>query len=171
MLGNGHLFLDRGPIFFQVSAAALISTVIGIPLSWLLMKNDPFHALTAAFGFIALGNILVLLLPETIQDAKESDAVLHHPVQESHIEGDISPIRAKSSKIGIMNLIVKFIDDTRFILANPSLCALIFTFVLSSLSSNSVSILFQLTSERFQWSLADVRFQGHLLYFPQKLTI
>ncbi|KAJ5203806.1 uncharacterized protein N7498_004685 [Penicillium cinerascens] len=148
----------RGPIFFQVSAAALISTVIGIPLSWLLMKADSFDALLAASGFIALGTILILLLPETLQDAKESDAALHDPVQNLHTEEDISPVRAKSSIIDMKTLIVKFVDDSRFILANPSLCALIFTFILSSLSSNSVSILFQLASERFQWSLADASF-------------
>lgn len=133
------------------------------------MKTDSFHALFAASGFIALGNILILLIPETLQDAKESDAPLHHSVQESHIEEDISP--AKLSKIDIKTLIAKFVDDSRFILANPSLGALIFTFILSSLSSNSVSILLQLASERFQWSLADVRFQGYLLFLPQKLTI
>ncbi|GLA33908.1 hypothetical protein AnigIFM63309_003931 [Aspergillus niger] len=148
----------RGPIFFQVSAAALISTVVGIPLSWLLMKIDPFNALLAASGFIALGNMLVLFLPETLQQAKKVDAALNHLAQDSHTDQAISPTRAKSSNIDLWLLIVKAVHDSRFILANPGLCALIFTFILSSLSNNSVSILFQLASLRFHWSLADASF-------------
>ncbi|RAL09039.1 uncharacterized protein BO97DRAFT_459422 [Aspergillus homomorphus CBS 101889] len=150
---------SKGPVFFQVSAAALISTVVGIPLSWLLMKIDPFNALLAASGFIALGNMLVLFLPETLQQAKKNDdAALNHLVQDSHTDEDISPTRAKSSKIDLRVMIVKVVHDSRFILANPGLCALIFTFIPSSLSNNSVSILFQLASLRFHWSLAEASF-------------
>ncbi|MCJ1360355.1 MAG: hypothetical protein MMC33_010360 [Icmadophila ericetorum] len=148
----------RGPIFFQVSAAALISTVVGIPLSWLLMKTDPFKALLVATGFIALGNVLVLFLPETLQLAKKNDAALNHLAPESDTEEGISPALAKSSKIDLKVSIVEFVEDSRFIWANPGLCALIFTFILSTLSSNSISILFQLASQRFHWSLADASF-------------
>ena len=123
------------------------------------MKNDPFNALLATPGFIALGNMLVLFLPETLQQANKNDAALNHLVQDSHTDEDISPTQAKSSKIDLRVFIVKLVHDSRFILANPGLCALIFTFILSSLSNNSISILFQLASLRFHWSLADVRFQ------------
>lgn len=118
------------------------------------MKINSFNALMAASGFIALGNMLVLLLPETLQHAKESDAV----IQESHTEEEISPGQATSYKIDLRTSIATLVHDSRFILANKSLCALLFTFFLSSLSNKSVSILFQLASVRFHWSLADVRF-------------
>jgi len=123
------------------------------------MKIDSFNALSAASGFIALGNLLILLLPETLQQAKKSDAVLNHLVPEPHTEEEISPTQAKYSKIDLRTSINTLVHDSRFILSNPGLCALIFTFVLSSLSNKSVSILFQLASLRFHWSLADVRFQ------------
>jgi hypothetical protein len=136
------------------------------------MKTDPFTALLVASGFIALGAVLALFLPETLQLAKKNDAAFNHLAPESDTEEeDISPAPAKSLKMDLKVSIGTLVEESRFIWANPGLCALIFTFILSTLTSNSISILFQLASQRFHWSLADVRSPRTFSFLIPKLTV
>jgi hypothetical protein len=136
------------------------------------MKTDPFTALLVASGFIALGAVLALFLPETLQLAKKNDAAFNHLAPESDFEEEgISPAPAKSLMMDLKVSIGTLVEESRFIWANPGLCALIFTFILSTLTSNSISILFQLASQRFHWSLADVRSPRPISFLTPKLTV
>ena len=121
------------------------------------MKRSPWVPMLLGLGFIGFGTILTILLPETLNLTKAPHTVPDAPTaQPDQNLMDTSDERSNSSaKKGIVAVLEK-LEDARFVFASPALCTLAFTFLFQSLGGNSISLLFQLASKRFHWSLAGV---------------
>ena len=146
----------RAAVFFQGTAATLIATVVAIPLSWLLLKKSMFVPMSVSVGFIFLGTLVLLLVPETLNRSLVLDPAEEtsgSDVDSGDEGGLLNPRKQKT----IVSVIVKKVEDLRFIFSSPMLCALAVTFLVQSLHGTSISLLFQFASERFHWSLANVR--------------
>jgi hypothetical protein len=154
--------ISRASVFFQGTAAALIATVVAIPLSWQLLKKSMFVPLSVSLGFVLLGTLIVLLVPETLNRSQIPDPA--EDLSSSDVDsGDEGGLLNSSRKKTMISIIVRKVEDSRFIFASPMLCALAVTFLVQSLHGASISLLFQFASERFHWSLANVR--PHFLQF------
>jgi hypothetical protein len=146
----------RAAVFFQGTAATVIATVVAIPLSWLLLKKSMFVPMSVSVGFMFLGTLVVLLVPETLNRSLVPDPAEEtsgSDVDSGDEGGLLNPHKQKT----IVSVIVRKIEDSRFIFSSPMLCALAVAFLVQSLHGVSISLLFQFASERFHWSLADVR--------------
>jgi hypothetical protein len=149
--------LNRASAFFQLNAIYLIAGVFAIPLSWYLMKKDmdPFVPMTIAVGLMALAMLILLLVPETLNRSQVPDPA--EDISSSDVDsGDEGGLLNTSKSRTIISVIIRKVEDARFIFASPMLCALTVTFLVQSLHGYSVQLLFQFASERFYWSLADV---------------
>ena len=151
---------DRAQAFFQLMAAALISTVIGVPAAWYLMKKNLWVPMCLGLGFMILSLIICLFLPETLDRSEVPD-----PALDSESDADVASIedrrtsshRQPSTGKKIAHMFKK-VKESHFIFTKPILFALSITFLLQSLYGHSIDTIFQLASERFRWSVGDVRF-------------
>jgi hypothetical protein len=104
---------------------------------------------------MVLGTLVILLLPETLNRSQVPDPA--EDMSSSDVDsGDEGGLLNSSKKKMIISVIVRKVEDTRFIFASSMLCALAVTFLVQSLHGVSISLLVQFASERFHWSLADV---------------
>jgi hypothetical protein len=149
-------------------AAALISTVVGVPFAWYLMKKNLWLPMWLGVGFMALGLVVCLFLPETLERSKLLDPAFDSSMDEI----DETPDRPNSShqypKRKNMSRMFAKMKDSHFIFTSPMLFALSVTFLLQTLSIRVTEFLFQLASERFHWPLGDV---GDLSYKIQTMLI
>lgn len=133
----------------------LMATVIAVPLSWYLMKTSLFIPMSISLGFMVLGMLIVLLLPETLNRSQVPDPAedISSSAADSEDEGGLPN---SSKKKTIILVVVRKVEESRFIFASPMLCALAVTFLVQSIHWMSIELLFQFASERFHWSLANV---------------
>lgn len=147
---------NRAGVFFQLMAASLISTVIGVPFAWHLMKKNAFIPMILGVVFITLGTILCFFLPETLERSEVSN---QSPDSSSGDEIDEIERPTSSHRYSRKKRILKMFKKMKashFILKSPTLFALSITFLLQTLGGTISSFMFQLASERFHWSLGEV---------------
>jgi hypothetical protein len=109
-------------------------------------------------GFITLGFILCLFLPETLEHSKLPDLGTGTVIYENNLPAENESISAhqKSIQRRIFQ-VLRSTQDALSIFKSSLLFGLSFTFLLQVLHGYSLEILFQLASERFHWSLGNVR--------------
>ena len=129
------------------------------------MKSSNFIPLTIATGFLVLGTIVILFMPETLDRSRVVDPVedMSSSDEESSDEGGLLDTSKKST---LLSAFVRKVEESRFIFASPMLCALAISFLAQSMHGLSNSLLFQFASERFHWSLANVSLSLPLLELP-----
>jgi hypothetical protein len=138
-------------VFFQFIAATMLSPMVAVPASWYLMQRSTLLAIEVGMGFICAGLFLVLFLPETLERAKVSgpSAQGFDGDEFDDNEGPVQPSQVLS--------VFGVIKGSNFVLANPALRILIFTFISGPVLLISMSFLVQFTSHQYHWSIADVR--------------
>jgi hypothetical protein len=148
--------LNRARVFFQVMAASLISTIIGVPLAWQLMKNNALLPMIIGACFIFLGTIICCFLPETLERSKISDPSSDPSSGEEVDEIERPTCSHRYSRKKNISKMFETMTTFHFMLKSPTLLALSITFLLLNLSGTLSSLTFQLASERFHWSLGEV---------------
>jgi hypothetical protein len=145
--------MDRARVFFRQAAAGLISTVVGIPFAWYLMKRNFLLTLWISIGFLTFGASLCLFLPETLERTKVPDFT---PDTRADEETEQEESRPNSSyQKSIKRKLAKIFDrvqGSHFIFASPMLFGLSIVFLLQALSGHVVDLIIQLASERFRWT-------------------
>lgn len=116
-----------------------------------------FVPMTVSVGFMVFGTLIVLFVPETLNRSQVPDPAedMSNSDVDSEDEGGLLNASSKKKKT-IISVIVRKVEDARFIFSSSMLCAVAVTFLVQSLHGVSISLLFQFASERFHWSLADV---------------
>ncbi|KAE9362765.1 MFS general substrate transporter [Stipitochalara longipes BDJ] len=150
---------QRAAIFFRFGAAALISTVVGIPFSWYLMKKNLWVTMWISIGFVVFGASLALFLPETLERAKVADFAPEIISEEETEQAEERPTSShqKSLKRKLAKLFDR-VQGSHFIFESPMLFGLSIVFLLQRLSGNILNLMVQLASERFHWGLGDASF-------------
>jgi hypothetical protein len=147
---NDINWVDRAAVFFQLVATLMLSTLVGVPATWYLMKSSSLLAMEVSIGFVCAGSLLVFFLPETLEEAKLLEASSHA------LAGD-GPPEEGSSKPLKMPSILDVIKESNFVVGSPALRTLGTTFVVGPLLAYSTEQLVLLASDRYHWSMADVR--------------
>ncbi|KAG0645285.1 MFS efflux pump [Hyphodiscus hymeniophilus] len=150
---------EESPLFFGFNAVYLIGGVFAVPASWYLMKQgvNPFVPMTVSIGFITLGLLVVVFIPETLNRTQVPDPA--EGMSSSDIDSeDEGGLLSASKKPTFISVMVRKVEEVRFIFASPMLLALTITFLVQSMHAVSMQLLFQFASERFHWSLADSSF-------------
>jgi len=154
------LTISRAYAFFQITAATLVATVAGVPLAYWLMKYSVWLPMVIGACVVIFGVLFIFLLPETL-DRHQVHRPSGHGAQESLLpsssteqeEDEEAP--ASFSKKNLSGILLR-IEESRFVFKSPLLCALAFTFLVRRLDRDSIQLLFQLASKRFNWSLGEV---------------
>jgi hypothetical protein len=132
----------------MVYASSFISTLVGTPLSWYLMKINVWIPMFVIVGHFILAFVLCLFLPETLIYPKLPVlSVENGPISTNQLS-----VRNRTTQA------IRRIQGSLSIFESYVIFGLSFTFLLQTLQGYSLEILFQLASERFHWSLADVSF-------------
>jgi hypothetical protein len=142
-------------------AAALISTVIGVPGAWWLMKRSVWAPMWVGLATEVLGMMTCFFLPETLERSRIPASAKDSDSEEEADENDRPTSSHQYSTKKKLAKIIKNMRATHFILKSPTLFALSITFMLQSLGSFSNMFLFQLASERFHIDLGDVSAHFH----------
>jgi hypothetical protein len=143
-----YLQENRTRVFSMVYASSFFSTLVGTPLSWYLMKINVWVPMFVIVGLEILSFVLCLFLPETL---------VHSKLPVSSIENGHNSSDRQSFGNRITQAI-RSIQGNLSIFESYVIFGLSFTFLLQTLHDYSLDILFQLASERFHWSLAEVSF-------------
>jgi hypothetical protein len=154
---SGLIWVDRARVFFRQAAAGLISTVVGIPFAWYLMKKNILITLWISIGFATFGASLCLFLPETLERTKVPDFTPDTAADEEREQAEDRPNspHRQSMKRNLAKLFDK-VQGSHFVFASPMLFGLSIVFLLQALSGHVVDLIIQLASERFNWTLGDV---------------
>lgn len=137
---------NRTRVFSMVYASNFISSLVGTPLSWYLMKINVWVPMFVMVGLEILSFVLCLFLPETL---------VHSKIPVSSNENGPNSTDRPSFWNRIIQAI-RGIQGSLSIFESYVIFGLSFTFLLQTLHSYSTEILFQLASERFHWSFAAV---------------
>ena len=129
----------------------MLSPMVAIPASWYLMQRSTLLAMEVGFGFICAGLFLVFFLPETLERAKVSGLSARglNDNEFDNNEGSVQPGQVLS--------VFGVLKGSNFVLATPALRTLIFTFISQPVLIISMSFLVQFASDKYGWSIADVR--------------
>lgn len=131
------------------------------------MKHSVWLAIIIGLGFIILGSIAMIFLPETLDRHKvhrsvvsrngETESLLHDPSEDGEGEEE-EPISFSKKSLA---LFLERIEESRFVFKSRLLCVLSLTFSVRRLGMDQ--LMFQLASKRFHWSLGEVRFLFELM--------
>ncbi|TVY80426.1 Efflux pump ustT, partial [Lachnellula suecica] len=150
---------QRAFVFFQATAAGLIATVAGVPLAAWLLAYSVWLPMWIGFGFIACGAALMFALPETLDLQRPDHALsgererLLQPENEVNDDDEVQKPLHRSFSSKSLGHVLKRMEESSFVFKSPLLCVLAFTFLGQRLSKDPLTLLFQLASKRFGWSL------------------
>ncbi|KAF4472443.1 hypothetical protein FALBO_675 [Fusarium albosuccineum] len=159
---------ERTGVFFRLAAAAMIFNVIVNPISAWLLEFDPWISMWIGFGFLAVGTLSVLLIPETRSFRQEADERRRgHSGTNQHEHDDSNETRGDGvllSKTGVLTqawFTVK--NDMQhvwlFIFSSKSIMILILTVAAYYPIRMSYSgILLQYMTNRFDWDWSTATF-------------
>lgn len=140
----------RANAFYRVSAAILVATLIAWPLAAVIMEFSPYLAMLVALGFLLLGSILVLFLPETLK--REPPNIEPLTVHED-VDAQIPKLSPKQRLQGQCS---KLFHEMRSLFDNPAVAFVVPIFLFTSFAITATSFLLQFVSEKFKWSFTKV---------------
>jgi len=127
------------------------------------MKINSWVPMFVVTGFLVVGTILVMFLPETLERSKSAEDLMDVEVNETSSEnGRISKVQSSIKKTIAQGF--RGLQDALSIFNSPLILGLSFTFLLQLVHPLSFELAFQLASERFNWALSDV------CYLPSPTT-
>ncbi|GAD97260.1 hypothetical protein PVAR5_5933 [Paecilomyces variotii No. 5] len=136
---------------FRLSSAVTLSEVLATPVSAYLMARDPWLPFFLGLGIAILGSWSAFLMPESLNDAKARISTTVSGEEETQSY----PAGRDAMKQYIKGKIRDFHDSTQFIIDNRGVAVCLFALLITSISRQSTSLLLQLTSKRFHWSIAN----------------
>jgi hypothetical protein len=124
------------------------------------MKTSVWLPMLIGGGIVIFGTLFIFFIPETLDRGQvhrpsghgEQERLLPPSAAEQEEDEDEAPASFSKSLSGILLRI----EESRFVFKSPLLCVLAFTFLVRRLDRDSVQLLFQLASKRFNWSLGEV---------------
>lgn len=158
---NLGTFTGRSSVFFYRFTSDLIAECLVPPITSILMAKSLWLPLLAALGFQLLGVLLTFVLPETlpIESSGQDPGVFddNQPVARI-VEADegllLENERENDEKWKIW--IRKTRKSFSFVTRDATVVALVFTFLISKVGRQSINILLQYVSKRYDWSLSKV---------------
>lgn len=140
---------------FRLSGTVILSEVLATPLSAYVMTFDPLIPYVLGLVMIIVGSLPALVLPETLNDAKERLSQSSAAVDEDDGPGP-DPLVKQTLVQTVVRQVRKFIESTRCIWQNTSVMLALFAFFVTTISRQSTNLLIQYASLKFHWSIARV---------------
>ncbi|KAB8527817.1 hypothetical protein FH972_025468 [Carpinus fangiana] len=134
----------RSQKFLLVSASALISAVVSVPLAARMMRQSLWNPMLLGTAAIVVGSSLIAFIPETLQRSADSlDEVEPAPqTQSSEFLESKEPWWKRWARSSV-------------VLTSPALIAFSATFLVQSLGRNTMRFILPLASTRFAWTIAE----------------
>lgn len=153
---------ERTSVFYQLTAVALMINVIVNPIAGWLLQFDPWIPMWLSFGFLVLGTLSTLLIPETLSlrrkaDDRRRNGVNHetgHPEENENGNGTLKHRILQQAWFTIKN---DMGHVWRFIFASKSVMILILALsAYSPIRLAFSNILLQYMTKRFNWEWSTV---------------
>jgi hypothetical protein len=139
----------------------ILAEILGTPISAWMMQHDIWLPYILGVVIIIVGSAPILLLPETLEEAKAKKARYRREagldaVETNHTDGRIEPSNKRPVLQEIIHQAREFKDSTQFIWRNYSVCLVILCLLVTVISRQSSNVLLQFASKKFNWSIARV---------------
>ncbi|KAJ5676528.1 uncharacterized protein N7477_002161 [Penicillium maclennaniae] len=148
---------ERSGALFRLQACALAAEILATPLSAYLMTFNPAFPYVLGLVIIVVGFLPIVLLPETLEDAKATRLSQLQPNSNAaNSEPDIEPTEVldKAMLPELIRQIREFIESTQFIWRDLNVSLLVLTMFVWAVSRQSTNLLLQYASKKFHWSIA-----------------
>ncbi|KAK6073234.1 MFS transporter [Seiridium cupressi] len=146
----------RGPIFLQLSGLLILAEVASGPIAGLILLKSTWGLISLSSAFYVLATITTFLLPNTLHNTKARD---HH--DNSHqptTDGYTSNNAVSTFTASYRKLREGFKEIRSFLGCHGVVVALMFAYVLVSLSKLVQVMLWQYTTKRYDWTWSKASF-------------
>jgi hypothetical protein len=156
----GCLTVGRSSAFFYRFTSELIAECVVPPVASILMKRTPWIPLIAAIGFMTLGTLVILIVPETLPvEVPQSDYIASNnsqpEVETSSVDEELSFDGLKFNKKW-KNWICASKEFFNFVTRDRLVVALLLAFLVLRVGRQAYHMFLQYVSKRYYWSLAQV---------------
>ncbi|KAI7553027.1 hypothetical protein KC331_g1507 [Hortaea werneckii] len=141
---------DRSRLFFVLQGSFVLMEIIGPPLGSMLMANNVWAPLVLDLTFTALSNLVVVLVPETLP--LRDQPVFCNPSTPTLPRSWSSPFETARVWAGHCK------ETLQSVLYDIKVAFLILAFFVADFGRQSLSLLLQYVSERYNWSIADASY-------------
>ncbi|CAG8907285.1 unnamed protein product [Penicillium egyptiacum] len=149
---------ERSTALFRLNSAAILAEILATPISAYLMTFSLMLPYLLGVGFIVLGTIPVVFLPETLEDVKLKQSIPEESDRETEQNTENEPVEQERGKKEIFREFTRqsreFIESTRFIWSDSNVCIMILVFFVTIIGRQSTHLLLQYVSKKFDWSIA-----------------
>jgi hypothetical protein len=142
-------------VFFYRFCTDLVAECFIPPITSMLMSRNIWIPLVAAVICQGFSVALSLAVPETLPTIVAIPALSNHNTTSTVRDADEEPSEVAPAK-DRKNFIQRCNDSFSFITGNPTVAALVLTFMISKIGRQSLNILLLYVSKRYGWSLAKV---------------
>ncbi len=153
------LTAGRSSAFFYRLTSELIAECVVPPIASILMKRTPWIPLVTAIGFMTLGILMTLIIPETLPvEVPQPEYIASNGAQR---EVEISSVDMGLSSHGPKpykweNWISTSKEFFDFVTRDKLVVAFLFAFLALRVGRQAYHIFLQYVSKRYYWSLAQV---------------
>ncbi|KAI7551397.1 hypothetical protein KC331_g2580 [Hortaea werneckii] len=141
---------DRSRLFFVLQGSFVLMEIIGPPIGSILMANNVWGPLFLGLMFTALSTLVVLLVPETL--LVKTDSVSYDPSRPGLPKSWNSPLQTARVWAGHCR------ETLQSVLYDTKVAFLILAFFVADFGRQSLSLLLQYVSERYNWRIADASY-------------
>jgi len=154
------LTAGRSSVFFYRFTSELIAECVVPPVASILMKRTPWVPLAAAIGFMTLGILVTLIVPETLPiEVFQPDYIASNDsqpeVETSSVDVELPSDGSKSHKKW-ENWIYASKEFFDFVTRDRLVVAFLIAFLVLRVGRQAYHIFLQYVSKRYRWSLAQV---------------
>ncbi|RMZ03678.1 hypothetical protein D0864_02902 [Hortaea werneckii] len=140
---------DRSRLFFVLQGSFVLMEIIGPPLGSMLMANNVWTPVFLGVLFTTLSTLVVVFVPETL------------PLKDQSIFDPSTPDLPKTWNSTLRTTRVwasHCIGTLQSVLCNTKVAFLILAFLVADFGRQSLSLLLQYVSERYNWPIADASY-------------
>ncbi|KAI7337079.1 hypothetical protein KC315_g2513 [Hortaea werneckii] len=140
---------DRSRLFFLLQGSFVLMEIIGPPLGSILMAKNVWTPVFLGLVFTTLSTLVVVFVPETL------------PMKDKSIPDSSTPDLPKSWDRTLQTIGVwagHCVGTLRSTLCNIKVAFLILAFLVADFGRQSLSLLLQYVSERYNWPIADASY-------------
>ncbi|RMY98905.1 hypothetical protein D0864_04220 [Hortaea werneckii] len=141
---------DRSRLFFVLQGSFVLMEIIGPPLGSILMANNVWTPLLLGLISTGLSTLVVVLVPETL------------PIKDQPVSSNSSVPDLLKSWNGPLETIRVWTNHCRktlqSVLCDTKVAFLILAFFVADFGRQSLSLLLQYVSERYNWPIADASY-------------